>query len=198
MIEKYKEGKVIISIGCFSKDSLSEWQAHTRCLIVDYEATLELYKDKKELEKLNPTSMGKLECHNEAVSDKNGKAQLIYYKDGNIGNSICHTWREGINEDDIYDKIVTIPMISMADVLNRFSEVKELWLNCEGSEIPILMNTPLELLKRCEYISCEFHRFSSFLKITNGQIKTCIERLKEIFEPVLGEDYHPYYEFFRR
>jgi len=196
--DKYNDNDIIISVGCFSKETLAAWQTHTRCLIIDFEPTPELFEPKKALEANNGKLMGRLECHPEAVDSFIGKTALYYYRSGQIGNTITPVWQSHVTLSEYFDKKVEVNVVSMESVLQRFKEVKELWLNCEGSEIPILANTPLPLLARCEYISVEFHRFSSFLRITNGQVLACVERLKEHFNPVCGEDYHPYYEFFRK
>jgi FkbM family methyltransferase len=196
--DKYDKQDVIISVGCFSRESLAEWQAHAPCLVVDYEPTPELYGPKKDLEANNGIALGRLECHSEAVSDFNGKTVLYYYRGGPIGNSITMAWRGHVELHEYFERKMEVQVVSMESVLQRFARVKELWLNCEGAEILILMNTPAHLFARCDYISVEFHRFSSFLNITNGQILACVERLKEHFRPVLGEDYHPYWEFFRK
>jgi hypothetical protein len=123
---------------------------------------------------------------------------LYYYKGGRQGNSICTNWRNNVNEKEYFEKSITIKTISMRDILSKYSKVKELWLNCEGSEIPIIMNTPLELLGKCEYIMCEFHRFSSFLNISEGDVLKCIEKLSPLFTCKLIENFHPCYEMFRK
>lgn len=196
--EKYDAGDVILSVGCFSLNSLREWQAHTRCLIVDYEATPETYLAKRELEKANGTAMGTVECHPEAVTGSAGKVTLFRFKEGALGNTVLdiERWCSGVEVVDFVGT-VDIPAISMLSVLDRFTNVKELWLNCEGAEIDILMNTPIEALAKCAYVSVEFHRFSTFLNITNSDVMACVQRMSQRFRPVCGEEYHPYYEFFR-
>lgn len=196
--EKYDVGDVVVSVGCFCVNSLREWQAHTRCLVVDYEATPETYLGKRELEKLNGTAMGTIECHPDAVTDRDGKIVLYRFKESALGNTVLGParWRDRV---DTADFIGTVEVLStsMASVLSRFDRVRELWLNCEGAEIDILMNTPMDLLARCAYISVEFHRFSTFLNITNGDVMSCVDRLSSKFRAVCSENYHPYYEFFR-
>jgi FkbM family methyltransferase len=167
-------------------------------LIVDYEAGLANYEAKKKLEADKTPWPGRIELHNEAVSDFDGVSKLQLYRGGQQGDTICSQWQQHVVEKEYFDGSREVRVVTMASVLRRFNRVRELWLNCEGSEIPILMGTPVELLTRCQYISVEFHRFSSFLNITNGDVIACVHKLSEKFDAKCVEDYHPYYEFFRK
>lgn len=195
---KYGHDDVVISVGCFTALSLDHWRRHEPCLVVDYEAGQTNYRVKKALENDTVKWPGRIELHNEAVSDFDGVTQLRSYNGGEQGDTICTKWQPHVVDSEYFNGSREVQVVSMTSVLRRFERVRELWLNCEGSEIPILMNTPVELLARCSYISVEFHRFSSFLSITNGDVIACVQRLTAVFEPQCIEDYHPYYEFFRR
>lgn len=196
--QKYDKGDVILSVGAFSKDTLECWQAHSPVLVVDYEAGPDTFKGKKPLEGNNGKAIGKLELHPEAVTDKNGVMILYKFKGGPLGDSIYPKWQKDISKSEYFDGEVKVKTVSMASILRTFPVVRECYMNCEGSEIPILLNTPLNLLGRCQYLCVEFHRFSSFLDISNGDVLRCVERLRPLFNICCIEDYHPAYEFTRK
>ena len=142
---KYGHDDVIISVGCFTAQSIDQWRQHEPCLVVDYEAGQTNYRAKKVLENDTTKWPGRIELHNEAVSDFDGVTQLRSYNGGEQGDTICTKWQSHVVDSEHFNGSREVQVVSMTSVLRRFERVRELWLNCEGSEIPILMNTPVEL-----------------------------------------------------
>jgi len=150
--------------------------------IVAYEPEKQAFQKYQEIE--NPD----FTCYNKAVSNFEGMTFLC--SDG--GNSTI------LKREDFSGKSYLVEVVTLDSILKQFEEVDVLHINCEGSEVPILISTSLDNLKRCKAIFVEFHRFCRKLHITNKMITACLRRLQSEFEVVNLGTYHPYYEFFRR
>ncbi len=69
----------------------------------------------------------------------------------------------------------------MSSILKRFDKIDELHINCEGSEIPIILGTDLLLFEKCMFIQVQFHDFVPFLSVTEEDVRACIEKLQQSF-----------------
>lgn len=134
-------------------------------------------------------------CYNEAVSGSEGTA-VLHVNGSTGGNSTILPLSE-------YDSLAAcnsymVKVVALNDVLERLGEVDVLDLNCEGSEIAIIMCTSLDNLARCKKIVVEFHKFRPSLNITDEMVQSCVAKLRKRFVVVDKQTYHPIYDFTRR
>ncbi len=129
-------------------------------------------------------------CFNKAVSDFDGKT-ILYFSGG--GSTIF----DKIDPGDYPDEKYEVDVVSLSSILKSVLNVKILHINCEGSEIPIIMGTPLDLFERCSSIWIEFHGIAHYPKlgITDEMIDECVEKLKASFKAKDFKTYHPYWQF---
>ena len=142
-------------------------------------------------EKRKPLVCDRLETHDVAVSDYNGSATLREPKHCSKGATMCEH-----NLEDYYNDGYIVNVVSCLSILEKYERVHTLMLNCEGSEIPILMNTPMGQLKKCKNIEVEFHVFMKFYNLDT--VKKCLERLEPHFKIKCKDDFHPCYELKRK
>ncbi len=90
-----------------------------------------------------------------------------------------------------------VKTLSLRSVLKEYDEIEELHINCEGEEVPMIMNNGVELFLRCKRIFVEFHCHVPHLNMTEQIVTECVEKWKEKFIPT-KLDYKPNYQFDRR
>ena len=129
-------------------------------------------------------------CHDKAVCDFEGRMTL--WIDG--GNSTILDTRSNDSFQDSYE----VDVVTLDSVLKPVKSVHGLYLNCEGSEIPIIMGTSLDNFVKCRRIYVEFHKFVKRLRITDEIIEACVQKLGQQFTIKDKHTYHPYYEFLRK
>ena len=90
-----------------------------------------------------------------------------------------------------------VKVVPFRSILEAYEEVEELHLLCEGEEIPIILKTPLDLLRRCRIIVSDFPWTYPHLHQTKDMEDQCIKKLSEyyIFERLSG---NRKYRFIRR
>jgi len=90
-----------------------------------------------------------ISIHHLAISDRNGKCTLYHYK-GNWGHSLVKKL-SGQSEE--------VKCSTLSDFFrnNQISRCNFMKFNCEGSEFPIILSTPGEMLQRIEIILVLYH-----------------------------------------
>ena len=88
-------------------------------------------------------------AHKVAIAAKNGPVQL-YFDIWNWGHSITKQLSTRMEE---------VEGVTLKDFLdqNKIQVSNLMYLNCEGAEFPILLNTPQETLRRFEFIAADCH-----------------------------------------
>ncbi|HUU88881.1 MAG TPA: hypothetical protein VMX17_14175 [Candidatus Glassbacteria bacterium] len=79
---------------------------------------------------------------------------------------------------------------SIHSVLEKFDKVDILYLNCEGEEVPIVLNNPIDLFLRCKKIIVEFQGYSTLQE-------ECLKKWEKAFA-VSKLDSKPTYRFMRK
>ena len=176
--------KIIISIGALSPQQVKDTLIDGR-FVVAYEPRKEIYEAYTKINDSNFT------CFPHAVSGKAGTT--IFHEHGG-SSTICDMSLPHYQIDDEYE----VEVVAMGDILSKYNGVRTLYLNCEGSEIPILMDTPIELLMRCKHINVEFHQNCPYLNISKEDVMACVKKLEEKFQANLVSKENPYYTFVRR
>jgi len=176
----YEGKRVFLSVGALQVPGIKD-QLKNGYTVVAYEPEKEAFARYRTVEHKNFFPI------NKAVSDFNGKVTL--QADG--GNSSILDTPDKTWIKETYE----VEVVSLESVLRKIKKVQVLHLNCEGAEIPILMNTSLDLLERCKRIYVEFHTFRKNLCIADEEVQTCVKRLGQRFKVKDKHTYHPYYEF---
>jgi len=155
---------VVVDIGAHIGDFAKAVSDKYGCFVEAYEPTVENFN------KIQQTDRGT--AFNKAVSDYSGTADFYEYAgDGGCNGFIVRTDREPcLNSKDV---------VSIDSVLAKWDKVDLLVLNCEGAELPILLNS--KELHRCKQITVEFHahcgdKFDP--PITGNDVDKCVEYLK--------------------
>ena len=86
---------------------------------------------------------------------------------------------------ELADKYL-VKTISACSILEKHIEIEELHINCEGEEVSIIMNTSIDLFRRCKKIYAQIHiqkgdRYS-YLCLPFEDIKRCTDKLSKYFE----------------
>jgi len=165
--------KIIISVGRFTdQDIIDRLENDNLCYIEAYDPLEKVYQKYLKIAEKYPK---RFVPSNNAVSAEFGESYL-YAK--TTKSTICP-----INTDVVIDKdhLKNVSVVSMQSILERFDRIDELHINCEGSEIPIVMETDLSLFEKCDFIFIQFHTFIPFLSITQEDMLKCIEKLKSKF-----------------
>ena len=175
---------VIISIGSFSAAQVVKELRNNKTVIA-YDPRKAMCKDYAEINHPN------FKWFAQAVSGKPGK--LTFYE--HEGSSTVLPMTDcPFAIDDTYE----VDVVAMSDVLLTYPEIERMTINCEGSEISIIMDTPIELLARCKDIGVEFHRFCKYLNISVEDVKKCVKKLEERFTSRVIDPTQPYMTFRRR
>jgi len=136
-----------------------------------------------------------------AVSDFTGEGILQVGITGIQSTMVPYSAEKAFRKDgspEYSGETQKINVVSAESVLLQYPEIDRLDINVEGSEIPILMNTPLALLARCKMIHVEFHIFAKWFEMTQEQVDKCVERLSSCFNVTINDSYHPCYSFYRK
>jgi len=183
--------KIYLSIGALQAKGI---QGHLIAgyKVIAYEPEKRAFAAYQNLKELKPIAFNHFMCFNQAVGSYEGTATLQISGGGDGG---CSTiLQTPVNHYDEY----TVKVVSLKSILEPLEEVEIMNINCEGSEIDIILGTPIEFLVRCKNISIEFHKHYEMLKQTDEMIESCIKKLQERFEVDDHQTYHPYFEFIRK
>jgi FkbM family methyltransferase len=126
-----------------------------------------------------------------AVSGKVGKT-ILYQHEG--ASTILPMTNCSFKIDEEYE----VDVVAMSDILSAHLGVHRMSLNCEGSEISILMETPIELLARCKNIDVEFHQCCTHLNITDEDVQKCVSKMRQRFICKIVDPTQPYMTFKRK
>jgi FkbM family methyltransferase len=172
---------IVISIGSFSAQQVIDTLANN-LIVVAYDPRLAMCEAYSKINNIN------FRWFPQAVSGKAGK--LTLYEHGGSSTVLPMT-NCPFQIDDVYD----VDVVAMTDVLLPYESVEHLSLNCEGSEISIIMDTPIELLARCKNIGVEFHHFCDYLDISDVDVQQCVTKLEERFTSKIVNVTQPYISF---
>lgn len=175
---------IVISIGAFSPVQASD-QLKAGHHVIAYEPRRDVCE---EYAKIQSTDF---EWSQSAVSGKNG-TMVLHQHEG--ASTILSLGDCPFQIDDEYE----VSVVAMSDVLSPHPEIHRMSLNCEGSEISILTETPIELLARCKNIDVEFHQFCAYLHITDEDVQKCISKLRYDFIHKITDPTQPFITFKRR
>ena len=174
---------VIISIGAFSAQQVIDTLQAGRS-VVAYDPRRAMCEAYSEIRDPN------FKWFPFAVSGEAGRA--AFYEHGGSSTVLPMTDCP-FKIDDTYD----VEVVSMRSVLSEYPEVQHLTMNCEGSEVSIILDTPIELLARCRGVGVEFHRFCEYLSVTNEDVRRCIDKLSGRFRHRVTDPGPPYVVFDR-
>lgn len=164
---KYELDDIILSIGYYTTPELKELYAKTPPKYLQaHEPRPDIYEQYVKLSQtfntLNPVML--------AVTG-DGRDSFLTIKRQNT--SICF---DKPNKKKNNVKTVSLEYV-IKDIINKYDYIDKLMMNCEGSEIDIIMNTPSEILKLCKKIVVSFHLFVPEFKITKLQYRNCLDKL---------------------
>lgn len=91
-----------------------------------------------------------------------------------------HDFTNSVQYTGIVDEYL-VEVIPFRPILEEYEEVEELHLLCEGEEIPIILKTPLDLLRRCKIIVSDFPWTYSWLHQTKEMEDRCIAKLSKYY-----------------
>lgn len=75
----------------------------------------------------------------------------------------------------------SVKVVSIRSILEKYKKIEELHLLCEGEEIPIIMKTPLNLLRGCRIIVSNFPWTYPHLHQTVAMERKCISKLSKCY-----------------
>lgn len=175
---------IIISIGAFSPlQALDSLQGNHH--VVVYEPRGDICEGYSKIE------MPDFEWYQCAVSGIEGR-MIFHQHEGS--STILPVTNCPFVIDDEYE----VDVVAMSDVLSPYPVVHRMSMNCEGSEISIIMETPIELLARCKSIDVEFHKFCDYLSITNEDVQRCVSKMEKRFICNIADPIPPFITFKRK
>ncbi len=109
---------------------------------------------------INPMIGDKIQLFHRAVTGK-PMDTITLYKEADAGNSVTASVFNDFETHNL--SAVTVKAISLAQILeeNKLDHVDFLKLDCEGSEYPILYDSPKELWKKVKSIFLEVHNLDA-------------------------------------
>lgn len=192
--------KTVISIGHFKVKDVKEY-LESGYAVIAYDPRKDVYRDYLKIsnERFFPFDIAvmagdtKTEVILKVIRDNRPScvgtdrylSSSTYYKEGADGPRWILT--------DEY----LVKAVSIRSILEKFSEIEELYINCEGEEIPMIMDNPIDLFLRCKRVDVEFHCHVPHLNMTEQIVLDCIEKWRKNFIPT-KKDYKPTYQFVRR
>lgn len=133
-------------------------------------------------------SHDRLVQHQRAVSSFS--ESRIFREKGN-GSTICDNFYSEENVSDHYEPGIAIDTISLSAILHEQIVVDTLYLDCEGTEFDLLMNTPIHSLVRCHHIWVEFHNLSKILSFEREDVDKILVRLAPYFSYIIENEQRP-------
>jgi len=180
-----KPSKILLSIGSVTSKEAIDY-IKQGFIVYAYDPRKSAFEDYLKVQRIYSSSMYPYAL---AVSDFNGESDLSQPYDGSATITIFEKVKPGSYK---------VQTVSMASILKQFKHIDLLLINCEGSEIPIILNTDLYLFEKCYQIDVSFHHFVSYLKITMHQIKQCLDKMHTSFNYTLIKPKHPFYSFINK
>ncbi|MHA2120009.1 MAG: hypothetical protein ACW990_02265 [Promethearchaeota archaeon] len=187
---KFNRGDVIVSVGFFLRNELRPLFEGRYCprYVEAYEPKIDVYEAYKK--QVAPNKRFKV--FQKAVSSRDGIGIL---KLKHTQSTIC-IMKEETKE------FYPVELVSMESVLkgvlDKFGYIDKLLINCEGSEIPIINWTPIELFDKCKFMFVQFHPFLKALRIDSKQVLKCIQKLESCFKVDCISKRYSKYRFWHR
>lgn len=171
--------KVFISIGWWTCKMIRErLESDPSCYIEAYDPLDRVYQGYLKIAEKYPNQFIP---SNKAVSSES-RAGVALLNIKSTKSTICPVLPgEGKRFSFNKHAPLTVEVISINSILDRFEHIDELHINCEGSEIPMIMENDPTLFERCDFIQVQFHEFVPFLDITKADVMECVEKLKSSF-----------------
>jgi FkbM family methyltransferase len=172
----------VLSIGWFTKnDIIKLLRFRNNIHIVAYDPCQEVLQEYKSIES------SRLKVEGEAVEAGRGIRKLFI----DSSNRGATSTKRGPLENT-----VDVSTLTLSDVIAKHGEFDYVYINCEGSEIPIILNTPLEVLLQCAVLFVQFHKFLGL--VSESEIEQCINKLKTHFNYKVIEERYPNYKFVQK
>ena len=139
--------------GYFSMLLLSRRPATSLFAYEPIERNFELFQNNI---KINPVISGKAHVFHRAVTGKNIDS-ITLYKEATSDNSVTASVFQDFESHNL--NAVTVKAISLQQILseNKLEQVDFLKLDCEGSEYPIVYDSPPEIWKKIKTVFLEVH-----------------------------------------
>jgi len=131
-----------------------------------------------------------------AVGTEDGVATFREMGDtsSNLASTILSGESEKFRTKDSYE----VEVEDIKKILEKWKPINEIYFDCEGSEISLIMETPVELFLQAEYIEIEFHTFLEHLNQTKEQVSACLEKFDFHYRVEVKNDYWGIYSLYRK
>ncbi|HEY0611519.1 MAG TPA: FkbM family methyltransferase [Chitinophaga sp.] len=105
---------------------------------------------------MNPQLEGRVEIYHKAVTGTPADTITLHLETAE-GNAVTASVYDDFTKDNTY--IVEVPCISLAEILtsNQLSKVDLVKVDCEGSEYPIIYETPPHVWEKIDRMAIEVH-----------------------------------------
>lgn len=186
--------KTIISIGHFTDKDIRDRLGKSDVRIYAYDPQPDVCQEYSEIKN------GRFTYYQLAVHDdlRAGYGVLVWPKSHHrVSCTTCMRWREDFWKRGVLGWAYPVKVVSLASILAGHESIDELHIDCEGAEIDMLLNTPIELLEKCRLIWVEFHNHSKVVNVTYDDIEQCVRKVKDSFSCRVVNSDHPDYEFRR-
>lgn len=172
----------VLSIGWFvKKDIQNLLRFRDNIDIVAYDPCAEVIREYESI------GSPRLEAVCKAVEGDRGTTRLFV----DPANRGATSTRRGTSENTI-----EVDALTFSDVLARHGDFDCVYMNCEGSEIPILLTTPVGALLRCPVIFVQFHKFIGL--VSCADLHACLKKLEPYFDSQVVDPNYPNYKFLRK
>lgn len=189
--------KIVVSIGAFKAKEIPIYLAEGYT-VKAYEPRKEVYNEYLEIdnERFFPFDFAVLgektedEITLKVIEEQKDELKAPEVRPTKKGSS-SSTHFEKNWESELYPlnfKLVDsypVKTILMSEILEAHEEIDKLFINCEGEEISIVKNTPIDLFLRCKWIEIHFHfqteRYD-YLHLSEKDRDFCIKKLSEYFK----------------
>lgn len=178
------KNEVIISVGYLQGGDIPLLDKTCPKYVIAYDPLPRVYEQYKEHEK-------KFKWFKGCDFGVGGISRDAFLKDRSTKSNLI----EG-NETDLKIKVVSISTV-VTSIYERFGRIDKLLINCEGAEIEIIENTPMENFRLCKYIFVQFHPFMPELGIKDGEVKKCVHKLYSYYKVHRYEKTYYKYGFHR-
>lgn len=181
---KFGNKEVIISVGFFLTSDLLLLKKCSPIYVEAYEPREKIFKAY-----MNTAPGDSFHFIKAAVSGGYGEAIL---QEKSTKSTICSGSKNGTK----------VKTVSMTDIINRihdtYGRIDRLLINCEGSELQIIDETPASCFGLCNYMFVQFHHWIDFINISQDDTDRCVAKLSKVFEVQLLHRKWAKYEFRRK
>jgi FkbM family methyltransferase len=109
---------------------------------------------------MNPQLKGMVEIHHKAVTGTPAATVTLHLETAD-GNAVTASVYDDFTKDNTY--IAEVPCISLTEILtsNQLSKVDLVKVDCEGSEYPIIYETPPHVWENIDRMAIEVHQLDN-------------------------------------